>query len=543
VTGNLIATGIVSAASLVVTSNVQVPNLNATYLQGALPSAFATTAANVFSGNQTIPGAGGVNAVIGDVGCSASGGISFMAANACNNYALGGNTTSTVINRPTGGSILFAEGNGAPEFEILAGGNTEVLGGTFTGSASATTGSTVAIYGLNPSTSGTGVEGSATAASGATTGILGQASSASGIAGVFNNTASGQILSGKNNGAQVFSVNGFGVVSANGGLILPVNGTGITFPNGSVQTVAAGGGGGGSGTVTSVGTGAGLTGGPITTSGTLSIATGGVSNAMLANNSLTIGVAVNGGLSGGGSVALGGSATPLSVDALKVPLLNAANTFTSTADTLLAYSTVANSAPIYGTNTGSGGALTGVNSSNTSYPTLELTNNQPAGTAGAYTFYAVGPAGSGSCLINNDGALTCSTVSPVVRAGDGRQVKLYDVASSENWFEDFGSGQLSGGVAQVSLDPTFASTVNTGEAYRVFLTPRGDCEGLYIGATTARGFEVRELHRGTSNVSFDYRIVAKRVGYESVRLEDVTGEETQLRLRLAEMEARHNFRK
>jgi hypothetical protein len=264
---------------------------------------------------------------------------------------------------------------------------------------------------------------------------------------------------------------------------------------------------------------------------------------MLANNSLTIGVAVNGGLSGGGSVALGGSATPLSVDALKVPLLNAANTFTSTADTLLAYSTVANSAPIYGTNTGSGGALTGVNSSNTSYPTLELTNNQPAGTAGAYTFYAVGPAGSGSCLINNDGALTCSTVSPVVRAGDGRQVKLYDVASSENWFEDFGTGQLSGGVAQVSLDPTFASTVNTGEAYRVFLTPRGDCEGLYIGATTARGFEVRELHRGTSNVSFDYRIVAKRVGYESVRLEDVTGEETQLRLRLAEMEARHNFRK
>jgi hypothetical protein len=115
-------------------------------------------------------------------------------------------------------------------------------------------------------------------------------------------------------------------------LILPVNGTGITFPNGSVQTVAAGGGGGGSGTVTSVGTGAGLTGGPITTSGTLSIATGGVSNAMLANNSLTIGVAVDGGLSGGGSVALGGSATPLSVDALKVPLLNAANTFTSTAD-------------------------------------------------------------------------------------------------------------------------------------------------------------------------------------------------------------------
>src|SRR5580692_6135757 len=49
--------------------------------------------------------------------------------------------------------------------------------------------------------------------------------------------------------------------------------TGQTFP-----------GGGGSGTVTSVGSGAGLTGGPITGSGTLSIPTGGVTNSMLATS-------------------------------------------------------------------------------------------------------------------------------------------------------------------------------------------------------------------------------------------------------------------
>jgi hypothetical protein len=86
--------------------------------------------------------------------------------------------------------------------------------------------------------------------------------------------------------------------------------TGQTFP--------------GTGTVTSVGSGAGLTGGPITGSGTLSIGTAGVTNAMLANSSLTVAAGTD--LIGGGSVALGGSTT-LNVDTTKVAQLNSANTF------------------------------------------------------------------------------------------------------------------------------------------------------------------------------------------------------------------------
>src|SRR5580704_10702038 len=82
----------------------------------------------------------------------------------------------------------------------------------------------------------------------------------------------------------------------------------------------------GTGTVTSVGSGSGLTGGPITGSGNLSIATGGVSNSMLANPSLTVSAGTA--LTGGGSVALGGNTT-LSLDTSKVPLLATANTFSS----------------------------------------------------------------------------------------------------------------------------------------------------------------------------------------------------------------------
>ena len=99
---------------------------------------------------------------------------------------------------------------------------------------------------------------------------------------------------------------------------------------------------------------------------------------------------------------------------------------------------------------------------------------------------------------------------------------MYAVESPENWFEDVGTGTLSSGSATVALDLTFAQTVNAGIEYHVFLTPRGDCEGLYVNNETATGFEVHELRGGRSNISFDYRIMARRKGYESIRLADMT---------------------
>jgi len=93
--------------------------------------------------------------------------------------------------------------------------------------------------------------------------------------------------------------------------------------------------------------------------------------------------------------------------------------------------------------------------------------------------------------------------------------------STENWFEDFGSAQLSHGSTAISLDPTFLETVNTAVDYHVFLTPNGDCKGLYVANKSASGFEVRELGGGASSVSFDYRIVARRKGYENIRLAEV----------------------
>ncbi len=82
------------------------------------------------------------------------------------------------------------------------------------------------------------------------------------------------------------------------GLSIAKNGI-LTFAPGQTFPVA--------GTVTSISTGAGLTGGPITKTGTISIPAAGVTNSMLADSSIK--VVAGSGLSGGGTVALGGTVT------------------------------------------------------------------------------------------------------------------------------------------------------------------------------------------------------------------------------------------
>jgi hypothetical protein len=430
--------------------------------------------------------------------------------------------------------------------------------------------------------------------------------------------------------------------------------TGFKISNKGLITFASGqkfpGTGTGDGTVTSVDGGSGLTGGPITGSGTLSIATGGVTNAMLANPSVTVTAGTD--LTGGGSVALGGTTT-LNVN---TAALNAAyaqlagnNTFsgtqtinntvtvsgTNTGGVLQVTSTpssgnipailgtgdsssgygVYGSSPnvgVFGNGSGSGGigldghgtiigakgiatvttsggtGVYGGGTSTTSYgvegqsanvgvfgqsdgasatggvigsiagvwgdtggPSNEFYsgvigtadenyagyfNNNSSPTPGVFiendaassstatVLETYGGTFGGTCYFDVSGDITCSgSKSAVVPVDEGaRWVKLYAVESPENWFEDAGSGQLANGAVHIALDSTFAQTVNTSLEYHVFLTPKGDCGGLYVTNETPEGFDVHELHSGHSGIAFDYRIMAKRVKYENVRLADVT---------------------
>jgi hypothetical protein len=414
--------------------------------------------------------------------------------------------------------------------------------------------------------------------------------------------------------------------------------TGLKFSSKGLVTFATGQTFPGVGSVTSVTAGAGLAGGTITKTGTISLAAGGVTNTDLAHSSLTVTAGTD--LTGGGLVALGG-ATTLKLDTTKVPTLAAANNFTST-------QTLANGALTGNTITAEAGTFTFLMNSTTccssgtrmvwahspSFPNwgmyyddnvdflhirraaggeiltvdfsglVGINNATPAqaldvngsinttgavlaagdvdangnvnvagsvvaqgdvdangnvNVAGSVVAQGLGNFGSSTItgqavIANNTGGgqalqlqsfqspaggfveaqfnvngtatfftdalgdtTAIGTKSAAVPLATGEMVKVFSTESPEVWFEDFGFGQLNAGIGKVTIDPSFIQTASM-VGYHVFVTPKGDCKGLYVTNEANGTFEVRELGGGQSNVEFDYRIVAHRKGYEALRL-------------------------
>jgi hypothetical protein len=163
-------------------------------------------------------------------------------------------------------------------------------------------------------------------------------------------------------------------------------------------------------------------------------------------------------------------------------------------------------------------AIAGYNNAN-SQATLYVENQTTAPTAVVLATQGSG----GFCDIFTNGNLECSGSigghASINQGADApREVVVYAMQSPENWFEDMGSGQLHNGAAVVTIEAEYAQTVNTGMEYHVFLTPKGDCKGLYVANETGASFEVHELGGGSSSIAFDYRIVAKRKGFENIRM-------------------------
>lgn len=103
-------------------------------------------------------------------------------------------------------------------------------------------------------------------------------------------------------------------------------------------------------------------------------------------------------------------------------------------------------------------------------------------------------------------------VSTMVKDSEGNNRILHATETPEILFEDFGTGKLENGIAYIELDPILSQNIFVSEEHpmKVFIQLEGDCNGVYVTEKTDKGFMVKELQNGTSNVSFSWNIVANR---------------------------------
>jgi hypothetical protein len=136
-------------------------------------------------------------------------------------------------------------------------------------------------------------------------------------------------------------------------------------------------------------------------------------------------------------------------------------------------------------------------------------------------YFDAGSPTSNGVYVNGTQTAT-GTKSALVPIGNEWR-KLYCEESAEVFFTDYGGGTIANGRGHVELDPIFLQTVTIDSLnpMRVFIQMNCESGEVYVvkGLT---GFDVFENGTGKSDGTFDYRIVAKRKGYEAVRMESAT---------------------
>jgi hypothetical protein len=206
-----------------------------------------------------------------------------------------------------------------------------------------------------------------------------------------------------------------------------------------------------------------------------------------------------------------------------IPATSNANTIAIYAQN---YSTYAGSAPgaggfaIYGL-CANGHGLVGATAATGASAVVGATNGVPGAFAAA--FY-------GPVVVGGDFTVVGGAKSAAVPHPDGSHRRLYCLESPESWFEDFGTGHLDCGRADVAIDPDFAALVDLTD-YHIFLTMRDGHHLLSVLNQTTNGFTV-EANRAVAALmgkretdlsgTFSWRIVAKRKDITSARLAPVT---------------------
>ena len=431
-------------------------------------------ASNVGVGGAATYGVFGVNngttsSNFGVYGNAGLGGIG-VGAFASNNDGVNGTTNGQASAGVRGGGPKTGVAGAATNTGVPVGTDTYGVYGSNGGSASNR-------YGAYGTSNGVGVGGVGTG--NGSVGVSGTSTPGTGVTGT---STSGIGVSGTSTGNAGVTGTSSNTVSA---LVAGVNGLGPLY---GVVGIATGQG------VTGTGGSFGVTGLAIGGANSYGVVGGVLGNGVLGNGVMGSGIV-------GGIGVRGSSDTGY---AIYGQTSAAAGVTSGTA----VYGTSASGIGVYGIS-GGGGSPFGVVGNVTSAPGFGLYGvASVAGTvgfnagalAGAIAGQFSGPVNLYNTVVNNQvvapGNLFVQGNLPVqgnknaaVPHPDGTHRLLYCMESPEAWFEDFGEGTITGGKAEVRLDPDFAAVVDT-RVLHVFPVPHDAHHALHVAGRSATGFTV-----------------------------------------------------
>jgi hypothetical protein len=143
-----------------------------------------------------------------------------------------------------------------------------------------------------------------------------------------------------------------------------------------------------------------------------------------------------------------------------------------------------------------------------------------SGSGSVIGVYGYTNSSEGYAIYGEGGMATTGPISTINDTRDYGFRQSYSIQATANWCEDFGMDQLVDGKAIITIDEIFLQITNLDEEYHVFLTPLGSCN-LYVAEKNSASFVVKAIDNDACSIEFDYRIVAKRRGYEQERLKGV----------------------
>lgn len=109
-----------------------------------------------------------------------------------------------------------------------------------------------------------------------------------------------------------------------------------------------------------------------------------------------------------------------------------------------------------------------------------------------------------------------SGVSADIVTVNNQRMAAYTVTSNDIKVYSDGKARLTNGICKVTFTNSYKQLISQKEVPIITISALGECEGLYIVSANYDGFTVKELHKGQSNVEFNWIAIAKRVDADIV---------------------------